>query len=103
MYAIFQSGGHQYTAAENDVIRVEKLSLEPQAEVTFDQVLAVRDGEDFKVGAPYVAGATVTGTVLAQGRGKKIIVFKYRPKKHYKKIRGHRQDYTEIRVTNIEV
>ncbi|MCE5241382.1 50S ribosomal protein L21 [bacterium] len=101
MYAIFQSGGHQYAAAENDVIRVEKLQLEPQAEVTFDQVLAVRDGEDFKVGAPYVTGAKVTGKVVAQGRGKKIIVFKYRPKKHYRKIRGHRQDYTEVRVTSI--
>ncbi len=101
MYAIFQSGGHQYAAAENDVIRVEKLQLEPQAEVTFDQVLAVRDGEDFKVGAPYVSGAKVTGKVVAQGRGKKIIVFKYRPKKHYRKIRGHRQDYTEVRVTSI--
>jgi len=107
MYAIFQSGGHQYVAAENDVIRVEKLSgpaglpVEPQAEVTFDQVLALRDGEDFKIGAPHISGAKVTGTVLAQGRGKKIIVFKYRPKKHYKKIRGHRQDYTEVRVTSI--
>lgn len=101
MYAIFQSGGHQYAAAENDVIRVEKLQLEPQAEVTFDQVLAVRDGEDFKVGAPYVTGAKVTGKVVAQGRGKKIIVFKYRPKKHYRKTRGHRQDYTEVRVTSI--
>jgi large subunit ribosomal protein L21 len=101
MYAIFQSGGHQYVAAENDVIRVEKLPLEPQAQVTFDQVLAVRDGEDFKVGAPYVGGAKVTGTVLAQGRGPKIIVFKYKPKKHYKKLRGHRQDYTEVRVTGI--
>lgn len=103
MYAIFQSGGHQYVAAENDVIRMEKIDAEAQAEVTFDQVLAVRDGEEFKCGAPYVAGAKVTGTVLAQGRGRKIIVFKYRPKKHYKKIRGHRQDYTEVRVTAIEV
>ena len=103
MYAIFQSGGHQYVAAENDVIRVEKLAVEPKAEITFEQVLALRDGEDFKVGAPYVSGAKVTGTVLAQGRGPKIIVFKYRPKKHYHKIRGHRQDYTEVRVTSISV
>jgi large subunit ribosomal protein L21 len=103
MYAIFQSGGHQYVAAENDVIRVEKLPVEAKSEVTFEQVLAVRDGEDFKFGAPYVSGAKVTGMVMAQGRGPKIIVFKYRPKKHYKKIRGHRQDYTEVRVTKINV
>ncbi len=101
MYAIFQSGGHQYVAAENDVIRVEKLPVEAKTEVTFEEVLAVRDGEEFKVGAPHLAGAKVTGTVVAQGRGKKIIVFKYKPKKHYKKIRGHRQDYTEVRVTSI--
>jgi large subunit ribosomal protein L21 len=101
MYAIFQSGGHQYVAAENDVIRVEKLPVEAKTDVSFDQVLAVRDGEDFKVGAPYLEGAKVSATVVAQGRGKKIIVFKYRPKKHYKKIRGHRQDYTEVRVTSI--
>ena len=101
MYAIFQSGGHQYAAAENDVIRVEKLDAEPQAEVTFDQVLALRDGEQFKCGAPYLDGAKVTGKVLSQGRGPKIIVFKYKPKKHYKKMRGHRQDFTEVRVTRI--
>jgi large subunit ribosomal protein L21 len=101
MYAIFKSGGHQYAAAENDVIRVEKLAAEPKSVVTFDEVLAVRDGEEFKIGAPTLAGAKVTGLVQVQGRGKKIIVFKYKPKKHYKKIRGHRQDYTEVRVTSI--
>lgn len=102
MYAIFQSGGHQYVAAENDVIRVEKLDLEPEAEVSFDQVLVVRDGDNTTVGAPYVNGAKVTGTVLSRGRGPKIIVFKYRPKKHYKKMRGHRQDYTEIKIKAIQ-
>ncbi len=101
MYAIFQSGGHQYAAAENDVIRVEKLQLEPQAEVTFDQVLAVRDGEDFKVGAPYVTGAKVTGKVVAQGRGKKIIVFKYRPKKRIRVRKGHRQYLTRLQIEAI--
>ncbi|MEN6643359.1 MAG: 50S ribosomal protein L21 [Armatimonadia bacterium] len=101
MYAIFQSGGHQYVAAENDVIRIQKLDVEAQQEINFDQVLAVRNEDEFKFGAPYVAGAKVTGTVMAQGRGPKIIVFRYRPKKHYKKMKGHRQDYTEVRIKSI--
>lgn len=102
MYAIFKSGGHQYVAAENDVIRVEKLDLQAGDQVNFDQVLAVREEDQFQLGAPFVSGATVIGTVMAQGRGPKIIVFKYRPKKHYKKIKGHRQDYTEIRIKSIQ-
>jgi len=101
MYAIFQSGGHQYAAAENEVVRLEKLEVEEGQEVTFDQVLAVRDGDGFKVGEPYVAGAKVVGKVVEQGRGPKIIVFKYKPKKHYKKIRGHRQDYTAVAISSI--
>lgn len=101
MYAIFQSGGHQYVAAENDVIRIQKLDVESEQEVSFDQVLAVRNEDEFKFGAPYLAGAKVTGTVLAQGRGRKIIVFKYHAKKHYKKMQGHRQDYTEVRINSI--
>jgi large subunit ribosomal protein L21 len=103
MYAIFQNGGHQYVAKENDVVRLEKFVAEPDQEVTFEQVLAVRKDDQFEVGAPYLSGAKITGTVLAQGRGPKIIVFKYRPKKHYKKMRGHRQDYTEVRIKSIEV
>lgn len=103
MYAIFQNGGHQYVAAENEIVRVEKFEAEPETEVVFDQVLAVRNGEDFKVGAPYVAGAKITGKVLAQRRAPKIVVFRYRPKKHYKKMQGHRQSYTEVRIKAIEV
>lgn len=103
MYAIFQNGGHQYVATENEIVRVEKFEAEAATEVVFDQVLAVRSGEDFKIGAPYVSGAKITGTVLAQRRGPKIIVFKYKPKKHYKKTRGHRQDYTEVRINSIQV
>ncbi len=101
MYAIFQSGGHQYVAAKDDIIRMEKIDAEPHTLVTFDQVLAVREGETFKVGTPYLPEAQVTGRVLAHGRGRKIIVFKYKPKKHYKRKRGHRQEYTEVRIMDI--
>ena len=101
MYAIFESGGHQYAATPNQVVRVEKLEVEAGQEIALDRVLAVRDGDDFKVGTPYLEGAKVLGKVLEQGRGPKIIVFKYKPKKHYKKIRGHRQDYTAIQVNSI--
>ena len=101
MYAIFQSGGHQYAAAENDVVRLEKIEAEAGQEVTFDQVLAIRDGDEFQVGQPYLPGARVVAKVVEQGRGAKIIVFKYKPKKHYKKIRGHRQDYTAVAINSI--
>lgn len=101
MYAIIENGGHQYMVQENEVVRLQKLDLEEGQEVTFDTVLAVRDGEDFKVGAPYVEGAKVVGKVMTQGRGPKIIVFKYKPKKHYKKIKGHRQDFTAVQIEKI--
>ncbi len=101
MYAIFQSGGHQYVATPDDVVRVEKLDVNAGQDVTFEQVLAVRDGEAFKVGAPYVQGAKVVGKVLEQVRAPKILVFKYKPKKHYKKIRGHRQAFTAVRISSI--
>lgn len=103
MYAIFQNGGHQYVAEENQIVRVEKFEAEPEAEVVFDQVLALRNGDEFKVGAPYVTGVKITGTVMAQRRAAKIIVFRYRPKKHYKKMQGHRQSYTEVRIKSIEI
>jgi large subunit ribosomal protein L21 len=102
MYAIFETGGHQFVAQQDDVIRLPKMEVEPGHSVQFDQVLAVRDGEDFKVGAPYLESAQVEAVVVEQGRGPRIIVFKYKPKKHYKKIRGHRQDYTAVKITNIK-
>jgi large subunit ribosomal protein L21 len=101
MFAIFQSGGHQYVATPEAVVRVEKLEVEAGQDITFDQVLAVRDGEAFKVGAPHVEGAKVVGKVLEQGRAPKILVFKYKPKKHYKKIRGHRQHFTAVQISSI--
>jgi large subunit ribosomal protein L21 len=101
MYAIFESGGRQYRAEENGVIRIDKLEVEVGDKVTFDKVLAVNTGEGLAVGAPYVEGAKVEAQVVETGRARKIIVFKYRPKSQYKRIRGHRQDFTAVRVTGI--
>ncbi len=97
MKAIFETGGKQYYVAENDVIYVELLPNEAGSEITFDKVLAVGD----KVGTPYVAGAKVVCLVEKHGRGKKIKVFKYRPKKKYRKAQGHRQPYTKLVVKKI--
>ena len=97
MYAIFVTGGKQYRASEGETIYVEKLVGEAGQEVVFDQVLLVGD----KVGAPLVEGAKVTGTIEKQGRGKKIIVFKYKSKKNYHKKQGHRQAYTKVVINSI--
>lgn len=97
MYAIFVTGGKQYRASEGDTIYVEKLAGEAGQEVVFDQVLLAGD----KVGAPLVEGAKVTGTIEKQGRGKKIIVFKYKSKKNYHKKQGHRQAYTKVVINSI--
>lgn len=98
MYAIFVTGGKQYRAAEGDTIYVEKLDGEAGQTVVFDQVLLAGD----KVGTPLVDGAKVTGTIEKQGRGKKIIVFKYKAKKNYHKKQGHRQYYTKVVINTIE-
>ena len=98
MYAIFITGGKQYRASEGDVIYVEKLEGESGQEVVFDQVLLVGD----KVGTPLVEGAKVTGTIEKQGKGKKIIVFKMKAKKNYRKKQGHRQAYTKVVINKIE-
>ena len=97
MYAIFITGGKQYRAAEGETIFVEKLEGEAGQEVVFDQVLLVGD----KVGTPLVEGAKVTGTIEKQGKGKKIIVFKMKAKKNYRKKQGHRQAYTKVIVKEI--
>ena len=99
MYAIIATGGKQYKVSEGDVIRVEKLDVEDGSAVTFDQVLAVSDGS-LKVGAD-VAGATVTGTAEKQGKGKKVIVYKYKRKSGYHKKNGHRQPYTQVKIEKI--
>lgn len=101
MQAVIVTGGKQYSVKEGDVIYVEKLGVEADATVTFDQVLAVVDGENSKFGAPVVAGATVEGKVIKNGKGKKVVVFKYRPKKDSKSLRGHRQPYTKVEITKI--
>lgn len=98
MYAIFVTGGKQYKVSEGDVIYVEKLGVEDGAAVTFDKVLAVGEGADLKVGAPYVEGVTVTGTADKTGKQKKINIFKMKPKKGYRKRQGHRQPYTKVTI-----
>lgn len=100
MYAIIATGGKQYKVAEGDVIRVEKLGVEAGQAITFDQVLAVNNGE-LAVGCPTVAGATVSATVMGEGRGKKIIVYKYKRKTGYHKKNGHRQQYTAVKIEKI--
>ncbi len=101
MKAVIVTGGKQYTVAEGDVLYIEKLNAEAEATVSFDQVLAVLDGENTKIGAPVVAGAVVEAKVVKNGKGKKIDVIKYKPKKGEKKHIGHRQPYTKVEITKI--
>ena len=98
MYAVIATGGKQYKVSEGDIIKVEKLGLEADEKVTFDQVLLV---SDVKVGNPTVANASVDGTVLSNGKGKKVIVYKYKRKSGYHKKNGHRQAYTEVKIDKI--
>ena len=102
MYAIIKTGGKQYKVAEGEVIYVEKLDAEAGDAVTFDEVLAVVADGDVKVGKPVVAGAKVTGKVEAQGKEKKILVFKYKAKSNYRRRQGHRQPYTKVVLEKIE-
>lgn len=100
MYAIIATGGKQYKVSEGDVIFVEKLGKAADEKVTFDQVLAVNNG-NLVIGTPTVAGATVSATVVEEGRAKKVIVFKYKRKIGYSKKNGHRQPYTKIKIDKI--
>lgn len=102
MFAVIETGGKQYKVAEGDVIRVEKLTAEVGEVVVLDRVLAVEKDGDFKVGTPLVNGAKVTLKVMEQGKGKKIIVFKYKPKKNYRRKQGHRQPFTKVVIEKIE-
>ena len=101
MKAIFVTGGKQYSVSEGDEIFVENLNAEADDTVIFDQVLAVVDGENSTFGKPVVDGAKVEATVVKNGKAKKIVVFKYRPKKDSKSIRGHRQPYTKVKIEKI--
>ena len=102
MYAIIVTGGKQYKVTEGDIVFIEKLDVAEGETVTFDQVLAVSKDDQLTVGAPYVEGATVTASVIKNGKSKKITVFKYKPKKNEKKKIGHRQPYTKVQITAIE-
>ena len=102
MFAVIQTGGKQYKVNEGDIIFVEKLAVNAGDTVTFDSVKAISMGDDFKVGAPNVEGAVVSGKVLANGKGKKLYVIKYKAKKNEKKKIGHRQPYTKVQILSIQ-
>ena len=101
MYAIIKTGGKQYRVKSGEQVRVESLTAEVGAAVSFEEVLAVGEGDAVRVGAPLVSGAKVKATVLAHGRGEKLRIFKMRRRKHFQKTQGHRQNYTEVRIDDI--
>ena len=101
MYAVIETGGKQYRVQEGDVFSVEKLSVEAGDKVTLDKVLILNDDKTVKVGTPYVDGAKVETTVVENGKGEKVIIFKYKAKKDYRKKQGHRQPYTMLKVESI--
>ena len=102
MYAIIESCGKQYKVAEGDVVFFEKLDTEEGKKVTFDNVVLVSDGEKIEVGSPYVKGVKIEGKVVSHGKGKKILVYKYKAKKNYRRTQGHRQPYTKVEITKIK-
>lgn len=102
MYAVIETGGKQVRVQEGDIVFIEKLDAEAGAAVTFDKVVAVGTDDGIKVGVPYVEGAAVTATVLKNGKGKKITVFTYKPKKGQKRKMGHRQPYTQVQIGSIQ-
>ncbi|MGF1697328.1 50S ribosomal protein L21 [Vibrio kyushuensis] len=101
MYAVFQSGGKQHRVSEGQTLRLEKLDVETGATVEFDKVLLVANGEEIAVGAPLVEGGKVTAEVVQHGRGDKIKIVKFRRRKHSRKEQGHRQWFTEVKITGI--
>ncbi len=101
MYAVIETGGKQYRVQEGDVITVEKLNVAAGDDITFDKVLLLNDGEKVQVGAPIVEAAKVFGTVVENGKGQKVIIFKYKAKKDYRKKQGHRQPYTMIKIESL--
>jgi len=103
MFAVFKTGGKQYLVSPGDKIKIEKIDIEEGKETTFDQVLLLEKGKGLKIGDPLVKGAKIKAKVLKQDRAKKIVVFKYKPKKRYQKKMGHRQPYTEIEILKLEV
>ena len=101
VFAVIETGGKQYKVTEGDILFIEKLGVEDGEKVTFDKVMALSDGEKTTVGAPYIEGATVTANVIKSGKGKKILVMTYKPKKNEKKKKGHRQPYTKVQIEKI--
>ncbi|MCX8601546.1 MULTISPECIES: 50S ribosomal protein L21 [unclassified Gilliamella] len=101
MYAVFQSGGKQHRVSEGQVVRLEKIEVETGSEIVFDKVLMVANGEDIKVGAPFVEGATIKAEIVEHGRGDKVKIVKFRRRKHYRKQQGHRQWFTDVKITAI--
>ena len=102
MYAVFKTGGKQYKASTGDIVRVEKLPAENGSSIELDEVLMVADGDDIRVGAPNIEGGRITAEVVSHGRADKIRIIKFRRRKHHMKQMGHRQHYTEIKITGIE-
>ncbi len=103
MYAVILSGGKQYRVSEGDVVRVETLGIEAGAPVEFKDVLLVKTDDRTLIGKPLVQGATVHGTVESHGKGEKVLVFKYKKKKQYRRLRGHRQQHSEVRIEKIDL
>ena len=101
MYAVISTGGKQYRVSEGSVLRIEKLEAEAGANVEFDKVLLVGQGDQIKIGAPFLSGGKVTATVQSHGKGEKKVIVKFRRRKHFRKETGHRQHYTEIEITGI--
>jgi large subunit ribosomal protein L21 len=102
MYAVIRTGGKQYRVSAGQSLRVEKLDVEAGAEMVIAEVLMVGEGDEVTIGAPLVSGAAVKATVVSQGKGDKVRIFKMRRRKHYRKSQGHRQPYTEIRIDSID-
>ncbi|MBP3502489.1 MAG: 50S ribosomal protein L21 [Clostridia bacterium] len=103
MYAVIESCGKQYKVAEGDVVFFEKLNSEAGDTVKFDKVVLVSDDKKVEVGAPYVNGVSVEGTVVANGKAKKVLVYKYKAKKNYRRTQGHRQPYTKVEIKSIKM
>jgi len=103
IYAIIETGGKQYRVSEGDILNIEKLVVEKGTTIEFDRVLTVVKDDVVMIGKPLVAGAKVSAQVLAQGRGKKILVFKYKAKSNYRRRQGHRQPFTKVKIANIAV
>jgi len=101
MYAVIETGGKQYKVKEGDTIKVEKLTADTGTAYTFDKVLAISDGDSVSFGKPYVSGASVSASVLGDGKGKKLIVYKFKSKKNYHRKKGHRQPFTALKIDKI--